>query len=314
MRKLSYSLIILSFALLSGCKLQKMMKMAKDQQLEVNPNPLEVHADTVKFDVSATLPVKMLKPGLAYGIDLKYEYAGKAVELDRIEIKGDDHPNAKTQAPRVVEDFQFPYEEGMGKGSLTLQGVGIDTKKGKQTDPQPEPAMEIGKGMITTSRLVAPASYAAYVSYDYKDDQVQGWTPEEELEPTNVNFFFLQGSSVLRSSERASDRGKFFQAFIAEKNVTRTVTITGTHSPEGAERINSRLAQDRAEVIEEWYRNMMKRYDYKGAADSIKFVIKPVIEDWTEFKMKLEEYDGIDQSAKSEYVNIVNGAGSFEDK
>lgn len=314
MRKLSYSLIILSFALLSGCKLQKMMKMAKDQQIEVNPNPLEVHADTVKFEVSATLPVKMLKPGLVYGIDLKYEYAGQSEDLDRIEIRAEDYPNADSQAPTVVEEFQFPYTEEMGTGSLVMQGIGIDPAKNKQSDPTPEPALELAKGVITTSRLVAPASYAAYVSYDYKDDQVQGWTPEEELEPTNVNFFFLQGSSVLRNSERTSDRGKFFQAFIAEKNATKTVTITGTHSPEGAERVNSNLAQNRAQVIEEWYRRNMRRYDYKGAADSIEFVIKPVIEDWTEFKMKLEKYDGVDQAAKSEILNIVNGSGSFEEK
>ncbi|MCK5371661.1 MAG: tetratricopeptide repeat protein, partial [Cyclobacteriaceae bacterium] len=109
-------------------------------------------------------------------------------------------------------------------------------------------------------------------------------------------------------------RGKFFQAFIAEKNVTRTVTITGTHSPEGPERVNSDLSKNRAERIEQYYDQMMDRYDYKGAAESIKFVLKPVVEDWTEFKTALEKYDGIDQAAKSEILNIVNGSGSFEDK
>jgi tetratricopeptide (TPR) repeat protein len=59
---------------------------------------------------------------------------------------------------------------------------------------------------------------------------------------------------------------------------------------------------------------MMDRYDYMGAAESIKFVLKPVIEDWTEFKEALEDYDGIDQSAKNEILNIVNGSGSFEEK
>jgi hypothetical protein len=62
--------------------------------------------------------------------------------------------------------------------------------------------MEIAKGLITTSKMVVPAYYGAYVSYDYKDETVDGWTPDEELEPTNVNFYFLQGSSVLRSSEK----------------------------------------------------------------------------------------------------------------
>ena len=73
-------------------------------------------------------------------------------------------------------------------------------------------------------------------------------------------------------------------------------------------------AKDRAAKIETYYRQMMDRYDYKGAAESIKFVLKPVIEDWTEFKAALQSYDGVDQSAKSEILNIVNGSGSFEDK
>ncbi len=314
MRKISLSLVLLSFALLSGCKMQKMMKMAKDQQLEVNPNPLEVHADTVKFDVAVTLPVKMMKPGLVYGVDIAYNYGDKSEKMERIEIKGDDYPNADTQAPRVAEDFSFPFNEEMGTGTLVLQGVGIDPKKNKESDPQPEPALEIAKGIITTSRLVASPSYSAMVSYDYKDSDVDGWSPEEELEPTNVNIFFAQGSSVLRGSERNGEQGKFFQAFVAEKNVTRTVTITGTHSPEGAERINSRLSEDRAEVIEDWYRSMMKKYDYKGAADSINFILKPVVEDWSEFKMALNEYEGITQDQKNEILNIVNGAGTFEEK
>jgi hypothetical protein len=47
------------------------------------------------------------------------------------------------------------------------------------------------------------------------------------------------------------------------KNVTRTVTITGTHSPEGAERINTKLSEERAAAIEKFYRAQMKKYDYQ---------------------------------------------------
>src|SRR5690606_34230908 len=90
--------------------------------------------------------------------------------------------------------------------------------------------------------------------------------------------------------------------------------ITGAHSPEGSERVNENLAQNRAEVIENYYRTKMRNYDYKGLADSIDFVIKPVVEDWTMFKEKLAEYDGITDQQKQEYLNIVNASGSFEEK
>ena len=312
MRKFIYALLTIGVLTFYGCAMNTMMKMAKDQQLTVDPDPLEVHADKVNFEISAVLPVKMLKPNLTYSVEPSYDYAGKSAKFDEIKFTANEFPNRDTQQPRVSEKFEMPYDSEMDKGTLTVVGWGTNDKNGKKKGPTEK--MEIAKGLITTSKLVKPAYYGAYVSYDYKDETVDGWTPEEELEPTNVNFYFLQGSSVLRSSEKKSDRGKFFQAFIAEKNVTRTVTITGTHSPEGPERVNSDLSKNRAEKIEAYYQQMMDRYDYQGAAEEIKFVLKPVIEDWTEFKAALEEYDGIDQAAKSEILNIVNGSGSFEEK
>lgn len=312
MRKFIYALFTIGLLTFYGCAMNSMMKLAKDQQLTVDPDPLEVHADKVNFEISAALPVKMLKPNLTYSIEPSYEYAGKSEKFDAIKFVANEYPNRDTQQPRVSESFEMPYNSEMEKGALTIVGWGINDKNGQKKGPTDK--LEIAKGVITTSKLVAPSYYGAYVSYDYKDETVNGWTPDEELEPTNVNFYFLQGRSDLRSSEKRSDRGKFFQAFIAEKNVTRTVTITGTHSPEGSERINSDLSKNRAAKIEEYYNQMMDRYDYKGAAESIKFVLKPVIEDWTEFKDALENYDGIDQSAKSSILSIVNGSGSFEDK
>jgi outer membrane protein OmpA-like peptidoglycan-associated protein len=281
MRKFIYSFLAIGILTLNGCALNQMMKMAKDQNLTVDPDPLEVHADKVSFEVSANLPVKMLKPNLTYSLEMAYDYADKSAKFDEIKFTANEFPNRDTQQPRVSQKFEMPYDPEMNSGALTVVGYGINDKNGKKKGPTPK--MEIAKGLITTSKMVVPAYYGAFVSYDYKDETVDGWTPDEELEPTNVNFYFMQGSSVLRNSEKKSDRGSFFQAFVAEKNVTRTVTITGTHSPEGSERINSDLSKNRAEVIEEYYRQMMDRYDYMGAAESIKFVLKPVVEDWTEF-------------------------------
>jgi tetratricopeptide (TPR) repeat protein len=192
----------------------------------------------------------------------------------------------------------------MQSGKLEVQGIAFDPRKeGKFKETA---RMEVADGIITTSKLVQNSYYAALAPHGYND--------QEELIPTNVEFFFLQGSPALRYSEKRSDRGKFFDAFVAEKNVTRTVTITGTHSPEGAERINSRLSEQRASAIESFYRQEMKKYDYKGTADSINFILKPVVEDWSEFKVALQDYDAISDSEKSEVLNVVNGAGSFEEK
>jgi tetratricopeptide (TPR) repeat protein len=303
MKRLIFAFFLIGIVFSSGCKLKQMMKMAKEQNLTVTPSPLEVHADTVSFEVSANLPAKMLKKDLVYAIDLEYQSNGQTVELERIEFVANDFPNRDEESPRMTKSFSFPYNEELGNGNLVAQGVGIVPASGKEatTDEMP-----VAEGLITTSQLVDKTVPVAYADH--------GYNTGEELVPTNVEFFFQQGSSYLRPSEMRSDRGDFLSAFVAEKNVTRTVSITGTHSPEGPERVNSSLAENRAQAIEKWYRDMMDRYDYKGSADEINFILKDVVEDWTEFKEMLADYDGISQEQKSQILEIVNGSGNFEQK
>lgn len=302
MRKFVYSFLILGAMSLAGCTLPKMVKMAKEQQLTVTPNPLEVHKDTVVFDMAANLPVKMLKKGTTYTVNTFYKYGESELALDPIPFKAEEYPNSSTEQPRVTKTFTFAYDPAMKTGVVEVEGVASKGTKSKTT-----PRLQVAKGIITTSKLVKPVYFAAYADHGYNN--------QEELIPVVIpDFIFDQGSSVLKRSEIKSEKGKELDAFIASKNATRTVTITGTHSPEGAERINSKLAPDRASAIEKYYRQQMKKYDYAGMADSIDFIQKPVIRDWAGFKTALEAYDGITSEQKAEYLNIINGAGSFEDQ
>jgi hypothetical protein len=279
-----------------------MVKMSKDQQLTVTPNPLEVHKDTVAFDMAANLPVKMLKKGTVYTLNTFYKSGSSEVALDPIPFMAEDYPNSKVEQPKVTKSFSFPYQPSMKTGTLEVEGVASKGTKAKATERVP-----VATGLITTSKLVKPVAFAAYAGHGYNN--------QEELIPVVIpDFIFEQGRSVLRNSEIRSDKGKQLDAFIASKNATRTVTITGTHSPEGAERINSKLSPDRAAAIEKFYRAEMKKYDYQGKADSINFILKPIIREWTDFKNELSAYEGITSEEKAEYLNIINAGGSFEDQ
>jgi len=303
MKRLAYVIALSAIFTLSGCSLNQMITASKNQNLTVTPNPLEVHADTVNFEMAANLPVKMLKKGKVYTINSYYKYGEGETQLEAIEFKADDYPSAGTSEPKINKSFSMPYSAALDKGDLEIEGVASDPKNGKSKVGERLP---VAKGVITTSKLVENAYYAAYADHGYNN--------KEELTPVNVDFFFLQGRSDLRYSERTGERGKELSAFIADKNVTKSVTVIGSHSPEGTERINSDLAKRRADVIEAFYRKNMKKYDYKGMADSITFIIKPVVDDWAAFKTELNAYEGLSSDEKSEYLNIVNGAGTFEEK
>jgi len=127
-----------------------MVKMADQQQLTVTPSPLEVHADTVNFEMSAALPVKMLKKGKAYTVKVFYEFGDREVETESIEFKQEDFPNANEVEPRVSQSFSFPYEDAMQSGKLRVQGVASDPRNGKFKETE---RMDVADGIITHPNL-----------------------------------------------------------------------------------------------------------------------------------------------------------------
>ncbi|HLZ15858.1 MAG TPA: hypothetical protein VKQ08_02415, partial [Cyclobacteriaceae bacterium] len=302
MRKIVYSLLIIGSIAVGGCTLPQMVKLATQQKLEVKPNPLEVHKDTVNFDLSGNLPAKLLKKGTVYTLNTFYKYGESELALPAIPFKAEDYPNNKTEQASVTKAFSFPYKDAYKVGTVEVQGVASKGPKSKATA-----RLALANGIITTSKLVQNSYYAAFAEHGYNN--------QEELVPVVIpDFNFERGKSVLRKTEINADKGKQLDAFIAAKNITKTVTITGTHSPEGLERINSKLSEERATVIEKFYRDEMKKYDYQGVAADIKFILKPIVDDWTGFKTALAAYQGITADEKSEYLNAINNGGSFEDQ
>jgi hypothetical protein len=311
MRSSQILVVVGGMMFFSSCSLQSVIKKSADQQVVMDPNPLEVHGDSVRFTVNAELPPGMMKKKVAYSLVPQFEYSGNVVPFaDSITFDGDE-VNRKESA-RQQETFSFPYREGMADGQLNVTGTASHKRSGKSLNT---PQKVVARGLVTTPKLVRIGQFAA-------DEEIKplgvymdhGYSDQDELEPVEVEFFFEQGSSRLRPSEVNSDRGKFLKAFIASENVTRTVTITGTHSPEGSERINRDLSKNRAEVIEKFYREEMQPYDYRDESDSIEFIILPVVDDWSDFRLLLADYSKISPEQKEEYYNIIYGEGDFDAK
>ena len=120
MRKIFFAILIAGSLVFTGCSLSQMAKLATDQQLTVTPNPLEVHADTVSYEMSAVLPVKMLKKGKVYTVNNFYSYGDQELALEGVEFKADDYPDAATSQPNESKTFSFAYDPAMKKGELKI--------------------------------------------------------------------------------------------------------------------------------------------------------------------------------------------------
>ncbi|HEX8545675.1 MAG TPA: hypothetical protein VF691_01865 [Cytophagaceae bacterium] len=303
LKQLSLTAATGSMLVLGGCTLQQMVKMSKEQKLTVSPSPLELHGDSVRFNLSAQLPAKMLKKNKIYTATTFYRYGDQTMNLGEIQFKSVNFPNAKTIGPTLSKNFSFGYKPDITNGDVTVVGTATNIKMSKKKATLPLP---VAKGIITTSRLTKEVFYISYAEHGYNN--------REELIPNKVDFFFEQGSSKLRVRETGGKQGKYVDAFINKKNPTRTVRIIGNHSPEGAESINAKLSDERAKAIEKYYKGRMKKYKLTKQADTIEFAPKGIVQDWEGLKNLMDSTNYVSADQKAEILDVINGAGTFEEK
>jgi hypothetical protein len=301
--KTPIALVLTGILAFQGCTLKQMIKMSKDQKLTVTPSPIEAHADSVIFDLSASLPVKMLKKNKIYTVNTFYKYGDQKLDLGKVEFKSSDFPNAKTEEPQASKKFSFAYTPAITNGDVVVVGSAsnLNLTKSKAT-----PELPIAKGIITTSRLVKDIYFISYAEHGYNN--------REELIPNRVEFYFDQGSAKLKVKETGGKKGKYVDAFVAKKNITRTVSIIGEHSPEGREIKNAKLSEERAKAIEKFYKARLKKYSKKGEVDSISFVTKGIVQDWESLKKTLDTTDFLSPQEESEIMALTKGGGTFEEK
>ena len=295
-------LAILSLVIIGCNPLKKMIELSKDQQINVNPNPMTMKGGSVTFDVESTLPKGMLPKGTSYTLNFAYD----GNDAGSIEFKASDYPNSVSSVSKSSKTLSIPYNKSMidNPSKLTVVGNAKIIVSGKNLSTE---SSDVADGVNTTQRW----NQAWRIAHP---KTTPGYTDAEEIEATNVSFYFNQGSSYLKGSEKKSDRGEKFSAFLAEKNITKSINIIGAHSPEGSTKINEALAGKRGGTIEKYYREQMDKYDYKDEAGNIAFNIKPVVEDWSSLRDALNSTDAISASDKSSISSIINGGGSFVDK
>ncbi|MBB3698141.1 tetratricopeptide repeat protein [Flammeovirga yaeyamensis] len=294
----------------TNCSNVDVNKMAEEQGLTINPSPLELHGDSVVFDIDTKLPAKTLKKGFTYDVVVQYNpNDAEPIEVGVVSFNGDDYADAPEATPSLSERMAFAYEDKFERGQLEYLGraTKVKNQKVKETNDGAFAAMPngLGQGVITTSKNYQPVFIANYADHGYND--------AEEYIPTNVDFFFLQGSSVLRYSEKRGEQGKALTEYVSASNPTRTVTITGSHSPEGSTEANTKLANKRPEAVQSYYESLLKKYKVEEG-EAPQFVTKPVVENWSAFKAILKDSDKFTDAEKDEILSVVNGSGDFVSK
>ncbi len=334
-----------SAAMMIGCSnpIAQMVKLAQEQSLEVNPNPLELHGDQVPFTMSAKLPIDMMKKGTKYTLEVAYipsddfdtmqpdalaggedgnEFASSAQTIGAIPFDGDKY-QGQTEDPKVSKEFNFAYEDKYENGGLIVRGIAtkIKNNKSKFFGPVKLVVADGGlvKGVATTSRLVkSPVDgvnpTTSESPFAYADPNYTG--PVDEY--ADVNIYFEQSSARVLPTTASNRETMEMVAELYEDTKVAPFEASGTssHSPEGRESVNTQLADDRASSLEQNFKGMLKSFNYSGdTIEDITFTFEKKVlgETLPEFNRLVDE-SSLSPEEKSEAKEVMGRDGDFVEK
>lgn len=269
--------------------LSKMSKRAKEVNYTVTPNPLEMHADSVKITITGSIPAKFFNKKVSVEVTPTLEYAGKTKDFKAIVLSGELSEVEGTKISYMnggsfTQTSQIPYEEGMQKAVLNAVALGKYKAASKSFE-----GVKIAEGTNITPYLLQNDDKVVLGK-----DNFQRTTSVDNYSTIN----YLINSSQVRPTELTEEDIKAVKAFIAggiTANYTwKNANIEAYASPDGEMTLNENLANERAASAASALKSLFGKVD---AAKAETFYVKVGKgEDWDGFKKEMEASDIADKS------------------
>ena len=273
LKLLSFALI--GFAVVSCSNPSKMAKDAVLMGVDGNPKVLEVVADEITASYTLTFPEGYFHPKAILEIVpvLVYE-GGEAVA-----------PTQKLQGQKVTDNFnvipldggkasstiKFAYVPGMEKSHLELRvGVWNNLKKIDFSAPY-----KVADGANITYKHVHQHALAAYTQDNYK---------KIISEKKETQILYTINSHKVRPKELTKQEIKEFEKFLADIKADERREIVETNivayaSPDGPEKLNSKLSDKRSETAKAAFDKITKKNPVDAPVN-----VTTVAEDWEGFQ------------------------------
>ena len=274
------TLALLGIASVACAPAQKMAKMAENVITECNPSVLEVVAGQINADLSVTYPDGYFHPKAVLEVTPVIVYGNQELEGTTLYYQGekvkDNFKVVSSDGGTVREKLRFPYKEGMEDCYLELRGrVGY---KGRYVYL---PSRKVADGANTTYMLVKQDGLVPTKADNYQE--VISMTEEGQI-------LYTINSSEVRSSQLSGQSIKDFQAALDEIAANERKTLAGTEivayaSPDGGQKLNTNLSQQRASSAQKAWSSVTGKRD---AGDP---EVMSIGQDWEGFQELVSKSD-----------------------
>ncbi|MFD2998822.1 tetratricopeptide repeat protein [Pontibacter toksunensis] len=218
----------------------------KKQEVTALPNPLAANGQQVNFELRAQVPEKLVRDNQTYKLDIYYEYGLERENIATYNFQFGEFIYEEGE-PTITRQLSFPYTPKKKEGRLMVQGRAIDNKDGdiRYTDHK-----QVATGLVTTPLLLVRNNEFDFIPDTYK---------EKANQPAKFAFFFEENKTELRSN--LGSRLQVLDQYVLDNVEAQSITITASQSPDES---GSKLAEKRAESLEDYYRKKIKTLDYSG--------------------------------------------------
>ena len=249
-------------------------------KLTVTPNPLELKGGKVTADIAGTFPAKKFAKKGVLVVTPVLKFAGKEVLGQPVTYVGEKaKENGKTvnykKGGSYSQHCEFDFVPEMNACELFLR---FDAHKGKKVVEVPE--LKVADGLKTLPEMAKANDNATATTPDKFQRIIQ--------EATEADIMFLIQQANLRSSETKSAEMKALQEAIkdaqnAERKEINKIEVAGYASPDGAEKLNKKLAEDRQKAAANFLKKDLKKNKVNKEIES-----DITAEDWAGFQELME--------------------------
>ena len=288
--------ILLAGMAAAGCSsASKMAEMYENVKVECDPEVLEVIAGNIDAVVTVTYPADYFHPKAILEVTPVLVYEDGEDEMRTIVYQGDkvkdNFKAVSSDGQTVKERIHFDYVEGMEQAHLELRPV---VTYGAKT--YTVPARKIADGCNTTYMLVESAPRVEYKKDNYQEIIRQ--TEEGQI-------LYGINSSTVSNNQLKSQSIKDFQAALDEIKANERKALVGTEviayaSPDGGEKLNTKLSDKRSETADKAFGTVTKGKDVAQTS------VKSMGQDWEGFQELVAKSDIEDKDLILRVLNMYS--------
>ena len=295
MKKILFFAAILAVAMLSSCG-----SPSSPRQINATPNPMTVVGGKVNVEVTGTFPKKSFGKNCVLVVTPVMKYAGKELLGTPVTYIGEKvKENGKTvnykNGGTFSQSVSFDFVPEMAKAELWLR---YEARKGKKAYTLSVPEEKVADGVNYTALLVDPKEVRAQVTPDKFQRIIQ--------ETQEADIMFLIQQANLRDSQLSTQEMKDLQAALidaskADNKEIHSLVVSGYASPDGGQKLNENLANQRKNNSENYLKRVMRRNKVKADVET-----EITAEDWEGFKQLVENSNLQDKQQVLRVLSMYN--------